>query len=729
MDLSKLNDRQREAVTTTEGPLLVLAGAGSGKTRVITYRIAYLIQQGVYPERILALTFTNKAAREMGERVEQLAGERGVWVSTFHSACARILRRDIDKIGYSNAFTIYDGADQGALVADCLQRLEIPSERLEKRQALALISEAKNRSENPTEYIAAKVRNSAELKGMDRVFELYSRRLFESSALDFDDLLLLTIRLFKEAPEVLEHYQNRFEYIHVDEYQDTNLAQYTLVKMLCKKHGNLCVVGDDDQGIYSWRGADIRNILEFEKDFPNTKIIRLEQNYRSTRYILSAANTVIQNNRCRKEKKLWTDREEGEKLTVYQAPYQHAEARFLCETIFSLRAKGYTYGDCAVLYRLNSQSRVIEETLRMYNIPYRVYGGLGFYQRKEIKDLIAYLRVLENPADDISLKRIINNPKRGIGDAAISALEGAATTRMQPLFSIVLDARRALGDIRSVKKIEEFAEIMTQLIAYKSMLPLGEFVERMVKETGYSAQYEKMNNEEGRGRLENIGEFIGAVHEFEESMDGSLADFLESVALVSDIDELEDESGAVSLMTMHSAKGLEFPVVFVTGLEEGIFPHARAFYNADELEEERRLCYVAITRAQKHLYLTYCTERNLFGKTSYNKPSRFLEELPEACVQGDLPQLRTGEGEPEKQGQQRRQEPKSFQKIFVPAAMKAKENAQAYQSGVKVFHKKFGNGVIETVEGEGAGATVTVDFEQAGVKRLSLSFAPLELRD
>lgn len=729
MDLSSLNERQREAVMATQGPVLILAGAGSGKTRVITYRIAYLIERGVYPDNILALTFTNKAAREMEQRVEQLVGQSGVWVSTFHSACARILRRDIDKIGYSNAFTIYDAADQGALVADCLQRLEIPPERLEKKQALSLISEAKNRSDDPARYIAAKAGKVAELRGMEQVFALYSQRLFESSALDFDDLLLQTIRLFKEAPQVLEAYQQRFQYIHVDEYQDTNLAQYTLVKMLCKKHGNLCVVGDDDQGIYSWRGADIRNILEFEKDFPNTTIIRLEQNYRSTRHILSAANAVIENNQARKEKKLWTDKEQGEKLTVFRAPYQHAEARFICETILSMRACGYGYGDCAVLYRLNSQSRVIEETLRMYNIPYRVYGGLGFYQRKEIKDLIAYLRVMENPADDISLKRVINNPKRGIGDAAVASLESAATARMQPLFTVVLNAREALGESRAVKKIQEFASMMTQLIAYKSILPLGEFVERMLKETGYAAQYEKMNNEEGRGRLENIGEFIGAVQEFEESMGGSLADFLESVALVADIDDLEEESGAVSLMTMHSAKGLEFPVVFVTGLEEGIFPHSRAFYNVDEMEEERRLCYVAITRAQKRLYLTYCTERNLFGKTSYNKPSRFLQELPEDCVQGDLPQESAPMAErAQAPGQgSGHGERKSFQKVFVPAAMRVKENAQDYRPGVKVSHKKFGNGVIQAVEGTGAGATVSVAFEEAGLKRLSLSFAPLEI--
>ncbi|MGI6174932.1 MAG: ATP-dependent helicase [Christensenellales bacterium] len=730
MDLTQLNPMQLEAVLTQKGPLLILAGAGSGKTRTVTYRIAKLIEDGVSPYGILALTFTNKAAREMAERVEELVGDQGVWVSTFHSACVRILRQHIERIGYSKTFTIYDDSDQLALVGICLEELHIDDESLTKRKALSLISEAKNRSQEPEKYLKERAAVQQGICGIEEIYAQYQQRLKNNNALDFDDLLLLTIRLFEECPEVLDIYRRRFEYIHVDEYQDTNIAQYELVKMLSSLHGNICVVGDDDQGIYSWRGADIRNILEFEKDFPNTKVVRLEQNYRSTGYILDAANALISRNQSRKEKALFTDRGKGEKIVCHTAFDQHEEARFICETIEKECANGFSYADCAVLYRLNSQSRVLEEMLRYYNIPYKVYGGVGFYQRKEVKDLIAYLRVLNNPADDVSLLRIINTPKRGIGDAAVAAIEQAARSRMVPMFGVVLNAQEMLENSRSKAKVLAFGEIIRLLLAQKSTLELSDFVQKVIETTGYAEQYEKMNNEEGRARLENIQEFLGAVYEFEQSGLGGLAEFLESVALVSDIDGLEEDAGAISLMTMHSAKGLEFPMVVVAGLEEGIFPHARSFLHQESLEEERRLCYVAITRAKRRLYMCNCLQRTLFGKTTAGLPSRFLSELPKDCV------ILSGKKRMRVQQVDSYADPmrdsggSSFVKprvSYTPAQIKPKENAEEFVVGTRVRHKKFGDGKIVSLSGQGAGKTICVCFDGHGEKKLSLSFAPVEI--
>ncbi|MDL2289303.1 DNA helicase PcrA [Clostridia bacterium OttesenSCG-928-F22] len=722
MDLSKLNPMQREAVLYDKGPLLILAGAGSGKTRTVTYRIAQLIENGTPPYNILALTFTNKAANEMKERVTQLVGSGDVWVSTFHSLCVKILRRHIDRIGYQKSFTIYDDTDQLSLVGDILKKMNIDDDLLPKRRALSLISEAKNRSAEPVEYLQDRCSYDITLRGMEEIYKEYTARLFANNALDFDDLLLLTIKLFENCADVLEYYQQRFEYIHVDEYQDTNLAQYTITRMLCATHQNICVVGDDDQGIYSWRGADIRNILDFEKDFPNAKVIRLEQNYRSTSTILDAANAVIENNTSRKKKKLWTDLGTGEKITLHVAGNEHAEARFICEKIEELCEKGFEYGDFAILYRLNSQSRVLEEMLLANQIPRKVFGGVGFYQRKEIKDIIAYLRVINNPADDVSLKRIINNPKRGIGDTAVAQMEAIALEKDVSLFSIILDAENSLGDLRSKKKVMEFSQTVKLLIAKQGVMGFEDFVNTLLRETGYQAQYEKLSTDEARSRLENIQEFVTAAQEFEQSTGGDLAAFLETVALVSDMDSMEEVTSYVSLMTMHSAKGLEFPVVFITGMEDGIFPHSRSRNNVEEMEEERRLCYVGMTRAKKKLFLSRSVERNMFGKYSINLPSCFIREIPQELfeeVKKDEPMRSINQ----KKATNRQQE----QRTFTPAIGKVKQNEDEYTNGLRVLHGKFGKGTIIETSGRGPSKMVTVDFDDHGTKKLALSFAPLDI--
>ena len=732
MDLSILNPRQLEAVLHTEGPLLILAGAGSGKTRTVTYRIAYLLQEKkVSAENILALTFTNKAAREMKNRVERLVGTgEEIWISTFHSACAKILRRDIDRIGYSRSFTIYDDADQQSLISDCLKEGGLDDDdSITKRMAQSMISEAKNKYKEPEEYFRDRGKYDLKARKLLPVYRSYQANLRKNNALDFDDLLLCTLELFYKAPDILDAYSSRFQYIHVDEYQDTNLAQYTFVKLISRKYGNLCVVGDDDQGIYSWRGADIRNILEFEKDFPNTCTVYLEQNYRSSQYILDAANSVIANNASRKPKKLWTELGKGEKPIIQNMPDEHGEANFICEKISKLSEQGYAYSDIAVLYRMNAQSRVIEEMLRYYNMPYKVYGGVGFYQRKEVKDVIAYLRLIENPADDVSLKRIINTPKRGIGQSTIAAIEETARKHGRSMFAVLLDAEQFMKEQRSLKKLMDFSELMKKMLVLKNIMPLGQFTEEMLKESGYLAQFENAPGEEAATRAENVREFLSAIYEFDNE-GGTLEQFLESITLVADIDSLDDDdNGAVSLMTLHSAKGLEFPAVFVSGMEEGIFPHSRAFINPEEMEEERRLCYVGMTRAKKQLYMIYCRTRMLMGKLNHAIPSRFLKEIPLELIEGGVKtELGYDSGYAESHQVMKPQQStvREISKTYAPVAIQ-RDDEEKFITGARVKHPKFGVGTIIRTDGAGGGKTITVNFGLQGERKLALAFAKVEI--
>ncbi|MBR2054053.1 MAG: UvrD-helicase domain-containing protein, partial [Clostridia bacterium] len=600
MNLSLLNPMQRKAAQTLEGPVLILAGAGSGKTRTITFRIANLIESGVAPWRILALTFTNKAAREMKERVARLVGSDvdEMWLGTFHSVCVRILRRDIEKIGYQRSFTIYDEDDQQRVIKDALKALHYDEKQLPPREIRAKISDAKNRMLSPDEWFQESPRDFRSQQIHD-IMRYYEERLHNANALDFDDLLLCTLQLFVEHPPVLDYYRQKFSYVHVDEYQDTNMAQYTFVRLLTQESRNLCVVGDDDQSIYGWRGADIRNILDFETDFPDATVIKLEQNYRSTANILDAANQVIAHNTGRKEKALWTDEDEGEKIRLFSAGDEREEAAWICVTIKKLQKMHNNLAEIAVLYRTHAQSRVLEEMFMRSGIPYRVFGGTKFYDRKEVKDALAYLRVIVNPADDVSLTRIINTPKRSIGDTTIAALQEYAREEELPLFSVLAAPPDSLSS-RAKKSISAFSMLLMQLTLMKESLSLSEFVEKMLDETGLKAQFEVDGSDEAQTRLENLMEFAGAAKEFEQqSAEKTLEAFLENVSLVTDLDRQEDAPQYVTLMTLHSAKGLEYDDVFLCGLEEGIFPSMRSITEENKMEEERRLCYVGITKGSQ----------------------------------------------------------------------------------------------------------------------------------
>ncbi|MBP3966807.1 DNA helicase PcrA [Paenibacillus lignilyticus] len=635
--VQKLNAPQRAAVQATDGPLLIMAGAGSGKTRVLTHRIAYLIEKKrVAPWSILAITFTNKASREMQQRVSALVGNAGqdIWVSTFHSMCVRILRRDINRIGFTNSFSILDSADQLSVIRNCMKDLNIDTKKVEPKSVQAALGGAKNELISPEQF---------ELKIGDyfdgivsKVYTAYQKRLKSNNSLDFDDLIMKTIQLFKDEPDVLAFYQNKFRYIHVDEYQDTNRAQYMLCKMLADKHHNICVVGDSDQSIYRWRGADITNILNFEEDYPEAQTIMLEQNYRSTANILNAANAVIKLNSSRKPKKLWTDQGEGEAITVYQADTEHDEGYFVTGAIRKHVGGGRKFGDHAILYRTNAQSRVIEETLIKSDIPYQIVGGVKFYDRKEIKDLLAYLRLVSNPDDDICFQRIVNVPKRGIGDTTVAKLFDEAGLRGISVFALLeqLDWLDLTGRARTA--LAEFRDIIDNLTRMVEYLSVTELTEKVLELSGYREELHRENTLESKARLENIDEFLSVTQDFEKrNEDKSLVSFLTDLALIADIDSMdkdEPEGGvkdAVVLMTMHSAKGLEFPIVFIIGMEEGVFPHSRAMNDNEELEEERRLAYVGITRAEKQLYLTSARMRTLFGRTNANMPSRFLREVPD----------------------------------------------------------------------------------------------------
>ena len=736
MDLSTLNKEQRQAVDTLDGPLLILAGAGSGKTRALTYRIANLVDHGVSPWNILALTFTNKAAREMRERTEALLGGsvKDMWVATFHSCCTRILRSDIDKLGRDRNFVIYDDDDQTSLIAAIMKRLGVNDKDITKRQIKEHINEAKNKSTEPEKFL---MDNPYLDESVLKVFREYQRSLKEYNALDFDDLLGKTLELFQSCPEVLQKYRSKFRYILVDEYQDTNVMQYHIVELLAREHGNICVVGDDDQSIYGWRGADIRNILDFEKDFPGAKVIRLEQNYRSTSNILDAANAVIENNQGRKSKKLWTDNGRGDRIETFTADSERDEAHFVCRKIMEGVRNGMNYGDFAVLYRMNAQSRIPETTMVNYGIPNKVYGGQRFYERKEIKDIMAYLRLIYNPFDDIALKRIINVPKRSIGDASIAELARVAEQEGKSMLVAALTSENI--DPRAMKKIKPFADTMGEFIALSRTMPLSEFTWGMISALEYET-YLKAEDKRGEveSRMDNLRELIGNIKEIEKDLsegEDALRAFLENVSLVSDIDAMNDGNGAVALMTLHSAKGLEFPVVFMIGMEENIFPTSRARNDMSNhaMEEERRLCYVGMTRAKQKLYLINARQRNIFGNESYNRKSRFIEEIPAELTVSDNP---VKQPDAREQAEHTRGQRKNFHRYAMdthalgdgtrdvrPAATPVSKTFEKYQ---KVQHDKFGVGTVMEISGSGSSMLVSIDFGAAGVKRFAAAYAPIK---
>ena len=754
INLSTLNPQQRIAVENTEGPLLVLAGAGSGKTRVLTYRVAHLMEKGVPAWKILAITFTNKAAKEMAERVQALTGEAGseAWISTFHACCARILRRDIEKLGYKRQFAIYDEDDRMSVIKAVLKELNLGDKEYPPKAVKAAISDAKNRMLSPEEWLRDAGDDFRNRKYYE-AYRLYERTLRGNNALDFDDLLVKTLELLVEQPPVLEYYQNRFDYILVDEYQDTNRAQYELVRLLAGKKRNLCVVGDDDQSIYGWRGADIRNILDFEKDFPDAKVVKLEQNYRSTGNILDAANQVIAHNQGRKEKALWTQAGEGEKIALYHALDERDEAAFIAAMTRKLIAHGARAGDVAVLYRTNAQSRVLEEAFVRGGIPYHVYGGQKFYERREVKDLIAYMRALVNPDDDVSLRRIINEPKRGIGETTVEALQSYASSAEMSLMSAVLDVENAPLAARPKKLIGEFAELMIDLTEALYEKTASEFLEFMIDKTGYVRALEAVKSDENAARIENIRELQGAVTEFERlNPEGGLADFLENVALVADTDSLNEGGGSVTLMTLHSAKGLEFDNVFLPGMEENIFPLARASYDDELMEEERRLAYVGITRAKKRLFLSHARSRALYNSRSANELSRFVSEIParlltDGTQRGDARRVPppsashgfdrsggsgyySGRGTgakpsaPSKPGLGIPGVQKGFGSFVGSQARSAKPIA-LFRVGDRVIHRSFGRGRVVEVMGAGEEQRVRVAFDGSVEKVFSASIAPI----
>ena len=643
MNLDTLNPAQREAVEKTEGPVLILAGAGSGKTRVLTTRIGHLIEdKGVQPANILAITFTNKAANEMRERVEETleSDASDMWISTFHSCCVRILRKDINRIGYNRSFVIYDSADQVTLVKDCLKELNLNDKVFEPKMIISTISGAKDKLYDPKQFKAMHMNDNRMSKIAD-VYALYQDRLKRNSALDFDDLIFKTVELLKSDKEVLDYYRNRFKYIMVDEYQDTSKAQYELIKILAKEHQNICVVGDDDQSIYGWRGADIRNILEFEKDYDDVHVVKLEQNYRSTQIILDAANTVISNNIERKRKRLWSEKKDGELIKIQVAQDEIEESDFVADMIAKIsREQNRSYKDFAVLYRANAQSRSVEDALNRSQIPYNIYGGTKFYERKEIKDLIAYLRVIQNPQDDISIKRIINVPRRGIGLRTIEKIEDRASLKQESIYSVLIDIEtNSEISTKARNSISEFVDnVIGTLRTMREVYPVSKLIEKVIESIdyyGYIDELYKGDKEEAEERKDNVKEFISVAMEFEQnSEEKDLETFLTGVALTSESSE-EEEIDKVSLMTIHTSKGLEFPVVFIVGMEDGLFPIARAVRSMSdsEIEEERRLCYVGITRAKEILYLTLTQKRTLYGKTNPSIASRFMEELPKECIE------------------------------------------------------------------------------------------------
>lgn len=723
--LKGMNPEQAEAVKTTEGPLLIMAGAGSGKTRVLTHRIAYLVlEKQVYPSKILAITFTNKAAREMRNRIDGLLGHGTgdrMWVSTFHSMCVRILRKNIDRLGFTKNFSILDGSDQLTVIKNVLKQLNMDPKQYEPRSMLNAISSAKNECITAKQYAQQLNAANPYEKAISNVYDEYEKRLRKNQSLDFDDLIMVTLQLFNEVPDVLEFYQNKFQYIHVDEYQDTNNAQYQLVQKLAEKFKNICVVGDSDQSIYRWRGADITNILTFEKDYPSAKVIMLEQNYRSTKRILQAANDVIKNNASRYPKELHTDNSEGPAITVFKAGDERQEAQYIVQTIQQLmEQEDYKTSDFAVLYRTNAQSRVMEEMLVKSNMSYAIVGGTKFYDRKEIKDLLAYLRLIANNDDDLSLARVINEPKRGIGATSFERMVSYAISNDRT----ILDALQEVDFIGLSPKITqsavEFRDMIKGFTGMQDYLTVTELVEEVLKKSGYRQMLQADKTIEGESRLENIEEFLSVTKVFEEqSEDKSLVAFLTDLALISDIDSLDDEEetdGPIILMTMHAAKGLEFPVVFIIGLEENVFPHARSNNDNDELEEERRLAYVGITRAEQRLYLTHATSRTLFGRSNYNQPSRFLKEISEELLEVQGVQMRAVSRPAPRRPAVKR-----------PMYAQTGGDKAGWRIGDKAEHKKWGTGTVVSVKGEGEQIELDIAFPSpVGIKRLLAKFAPIE---
>ncbi len=766
--LKGLNDKQYEAVVNTEGPCLVIAGAGSGKTKVLTHKIAYLIgEKQVKPWNILAITFTNKAANEMKERIGNLVGDvaADIWMGTFHSICVRILRRFIDRIGFDSSFIIFDTSDQRTLVKTCIKSIGLDDKMFTDRSVLSEISNAKNEMLEPEQY-TVRANGDFRKEKIALVYEMYQKRLKENNAIDFDDIINYTIKILMENPDVLEYYSDKFHYVLVDEYQDTNKAQFTLVTMLASKNGNITVVGDNDQGIYSFRGADISNILNFERDFPGTKIIKLEQNYRCTGNILKAANAVIKNNEVTYKKELWTENEVGNLPAVYSANNEYDEGTYIAQQIEHLRREEYyKYSDFAILYRMNTQSRAIEEILRRESIPYKIIGGLKFYERKEIKDIISYLRLIQNPSDNLSLKRIINEPKRGIGKTSLDKIEELSNNTGIPMYEIIKNAEQ-YGLNRVFLNSREFVNVIEELKTKKDDMKISDLIKETLKKSGYTKALENENTIEAENRIENLDEFLTVAIEFEdESADNKLSDFLEGITLSSDIDNMEETEETVTLMTLHSAKGLEFPVVFLVGMEEGIFPGYKSIGEPKELEEERRLCYVGITRAKEHLFLTCSKQRTIFGSTSCNQVSRFLREIPSDLLDGydetlgEKKEISNTFGDSKyswtygskdngniKTYKIDKNEPKvaaassnsnnngfmfrtaeSFLNNLTKKSSGSNVDLSQYKAGVRIYHKKFGEGVISNVEPEGDDLKVDIQFDKVGHKRLMAKFANLEI--
>lgn len=731
--LDGLNKEQQEAVKHTEGALLIMAGAGSGKTRVLTHRIAYLMdEKDVSPRNILAITFTNKAAREMRDRVSRLVGPDAVsmWVSTFHSMCVRILRRDIDRIGYDRNFTILDSTDQLSVVKQVLKNINLDPKQFDPRAMLGQISNAKNQLISDTDF--EKEAGSYYERQVARVYTGYQNMLRKNQSLDFDDLIMQTTHLFNRVPEVLEYYQRRFQYIHVDEYQDTNHAQYFLVKQLAGKYKNLCVVGDSDQSIYRWRGADITNILTFEKDYPNARTIFLEQNYRSTKSILQAANKVIANNTGRKPKNLWTENDEGKKITYYEGSTERDEALYITEKIQELSKEGYRPSDMAILYRTNAQSRAIEDTLVKSNIAYQMVGGTRFYDRKEIKDMLAYLRLITNPSDDISFERIVNEPKRGIGATTIERLRTYAAINDISFFDTVKEVDFTGVTKKAANALAAFGEMMENLMKQQEFLSATDMVDSVLELTGYEEMLKNEKSLEAQSRLENLEEFKTVTQEFEKaSEDQSLVAFLTDLALIADIDSVDEEETEqeekVTLMTLHSAKGLEFPVVFLIGMEENVFPHSRSMFDDEEMEEERRLAYVGITRAEKELYLTNAKMRTLFGRTNMNPVSRFINEIPEELIEGAEQVKKTMFGSDFRSRERgERTKPAVRQARQIRQQSGTGAESKEWRAGDKAKHKKWGVGTVVRVQGEGDDTEIDIAFPApVGIKRLLAKFAPI----
>ncbi|WP_373898040.1 DNA helicase PcrA [Haloimpatiens sp. FM7315] len=747
MDLKKLlNKEQYEGATTVNGPLLILAGAGSGKTRVLTYRIAHMLKDlNIYPSNILAITFTNKAAGEMKERVRALVGDEAnnMWISTFHSSCVRILRREIDKIGYNKNFVIYDTADQKVLMKECMKELNINEKDIKDKEFLSKISDQKNKLISAKKYKKENEGNY-KLNKIADVYALYEKKLKNNNALDFDDLIFKTVELFQTSKEVLEFYQRKFKYIMVDEYQDTNRAQYELVSLLSKAHRNICVVGDDDQSIYGWRGADIRNILDFEKDYKEAKVVKLEQNYRSKANILNAANEVIKNNAQRKSKALRTDMEKGDSIKLYRAYSDMDEGMFVCKTLKEMiKNQDKSFKDFAILYRTNAQSRVFEDVFIKNSVPYRIIGGLKFYDRKEIKDILAYLKLINNPVDDVSLKRIINVPKRAIGDATVEKIQNFANSVEDCMYSVLLDVESIPGlTSRNINSINKFTSLLNSFMSYREHMPVSELIEDILDKTGYLDELTKSNTIEDKARIENLKELVSAAVEFENNNeDKSLFAFLEQVTLVSDIDNFDGDADSVVLMTVHSAKGLEFPIVFMVGMENGIFPGVASLNDFSQMEESRRLCYVAITRAKEQLFITSAESRRVFGRTVCYEESDFISEIPSSLVE----RISLQNNDPRKMARKSYSEEMRSNPHNIRNSIKSfpyeygnqnkdKEKANDDKSvngeivlGRKVRHPKFGIGTVVGKKNTDSGVKITIVFDNYGVKNLMANMTLLEV--